>query len=64
MTREEYSRLCGRLGELQSKLDDFYAWKVQPESPDPRDYERELVSQWNSLQRQLRASLSDAHSDF
>lgn len=63
MTREEYTRLCSRVGELQSKLDDLYAWKVQPDCRDPREYERDLVNQWNSLQRQLRDSLRDPRWD-
>lgn len=64
MTSEEYGRLCRHVVDLQAALDDLYACKVLPGRFDPAERERQLVDEWNSVQKLLRASLSDTCSDF
>jgi hypothetical protein len=64
MTREEYGRLCRRVVELQAALDDVYACKVLPGHWDPSERERQLVTEWNRIQRRLQESLSDTRSEF
>jgi hypothetical protein len=64
MTREEYGRLCRHVVELQAALDDLYACKVLPGRSDPAERERQLVNEWNTVQRELRDSLRDTWADF